>query len=395
MSANPTTNRSGQNERILTFRAATMREAIGLVREALGPDAAVLSSREIRSGKLLGLFAGERQIEVTASADVHVPSRLPIRSRIAPQPAADSAPALDSYAEWFVSGPVDGSAAKTTPQREPHAATDPAELPRALFEIYSDLLAARWEPALAREAVEQLRVLAPNRDRENAAALAERMIRLVESGIAATGPIAVTKGQRRVVALVGPAGVGKTTAVANLAAHFRRKENRRVGLIAADGYRIAASEQLRRYAEILDVPFEAAHSPREACEAAERLRNVELVLVDTPGQSLKDGSRIAELKSLLEAAAVDEAHLALSCTAHPGAWRVALDRFAPIAPRAIVLAKLDEAFGLGNLWGLLRYAGLPVSYCAHGQRVPGGLETACAAKLAHRMLAPDPEIFQT
>ena len=115
------------------------------------------------------------------------------------------------------------------------------------------------------------------------------------------------------MALVGPTGVGKTTTTAKLAAHFRLHEHRRVGLITVDTYRIAAVEQLRTYADIIDLPMEVASTPDEMRQAIGRLADLDLILMDTAGRSPRDEVQIQELKSLLVEAQPDEVHLVLSC----------------------------------------------------------------------------------
>ncbi len=116
------------------------------------------------------------------------------------------------------------------------------------------------------------------------------------------------------VALVGPTGVGKTTTIAKLAANFRLRDGIRMGLVTVDTYRIAAVEQLRTYAEIIDLPMKVVTSPREMRRALEELQGLDLILIDTAGRSPRDELKIQELKSLLNEAQVDEVHLVLSLT---------------------------------------------------------------------------------
>ncbi len=109
-----------------------------------------------------------------------------------------------------------------------------------------------------------------------------------------------TPGERRLVALVGPTGVGKTTTIAKLAANFHLREHRRVGLITVDTYRIAAVEQLRTYADIIDLPMEVVSTPREMRQAVERLSDLDLILMDTAGRSPRDEVKIQELRVHVE-----------------------------------------------------------------------------------------------
>ena len=136
--------------------------------------------------------------------------------------------------------------------------------------------------------------------------LKARIARMIEAEIHVAGPIAVTPGQRRLVALVGPTGVGKTTTIAKLAANYRLREKRNVGLITVDTYRIAAVEQLRTYADIIDLPMQVVSTPREMREAVRRMDDLDLILLDTAGRSPKDEVKIQELRSFLTEAGADE-----------------------------------------------------------------------------------------
>ena len=142
-----------------------------------------------------------------------------------------------------------------------------------------------------------------------------RVIELLENEIKVSGPIRTEADQVPLVALVGPTGVGKTTTIAKLAANYRLREKRRVGLITVDTYRVAAVEQLRTYADIIDLPMEVVATPREMREAVARMSHLDLVLMDTAGRSPRDEVKIQELKSMLSEAEPDEVHLVLSSTA--------------------------------------------------------------------------------
>ena len=133
------------------------------------------------------------------------------------------------------------------------------ELPQALFRLFTDLVDVDVDEDLAREIV--ARICHEAADGQQPEQLRQIALQMIESEISIQGPIHVTRGSGRVVALVGPTGVGKTTTIAKLAANFRLREKRRVGLITVDTYRIAAVEQLRTYADIIDLPMEVVSTP--------------------------------------------------------------------------------------------------------------------------------------
>jgi flagellar biosynthesis protein FlhF len=391
---------------VKTYRAATMYEALQLVRRELGPDAAVLHTREVRGGRLLGWLAGRRQIEVTASADVNVPSRLPPQRR----PEYATAALQGSTCQQNASGLGVPDAPRHRTQDQPTFSDDVQcqltdlqsmvkelcrrsqghqcpDLPEELFRLFADLLDADLGEDLARELVERIRSEAPGTEWADPLLAKARIARMIEADIRIAGPIAVTPGRRRLAALVGPTGVGKTTTIAKLAANYRLKEKRRVGLITVDTYRIAAVEQLRTYAEIIDLPMQVVSTPREMREAVSRMGDMHLILIDTAGRSPRDEVKIQELKAFLTEAGAHEVHLVLSAVASGRTLEQTAERFAAVGTTALVLTKLDEATALGNILPVLRSSKLPLSYLTNGQNVPDDIETADVHRLARLILA--------
>jgi flagellar biosynthesis protein FlhF len=267
---------------------------------------------------------------------------------------------------------------------------DHRDLPEALFRLFTDLIEADLSEETARDLVERVRTEAPDAELTDPVLLKARVVRMVEADIQAVGPIAVTPGRRRLAALVGPTGVGKTTTIAKLAAHYRLKQKRNVGLITVDTYRIAAVEQLRTYADIIDLPMHVVSTPREMREAVKRLEGMDLILMDTAGRSPKDAIKIQELKAFVAEAAADEVHLVLSTVASARTLQQTAERFAAVSATALILTKLDEASGLGNLLPLLRSSRLPLSYLTTGQNVPDDIEIAKVNRLARLILGMEP-----
>lgn len=191
---------------------------------------------------------------------------------------------------------------------------------------------------------------------------------------------------RRVVALVGATGVGKTTTIAKLAATFKLRHGRRVGLVTADTYRIAAVDQLRTYAEIISLPLKVAMSPGEMQRAVDSLENADIILVDTAGRSPSDSARLGELGEFLDAAKPTETHLVLSATADQRVQLRTAEKFAAFNPDRVILTKLDESDRHGPILNVLTKLGLPLSFVTTGQEVPDHIEQARADKLARLVL---------
>jgi flagellar biosynthesis protein FlhF len=193
----------------------------------------------------------------------------------------------------------------------------------------------------------------------------------------------------RRIAFVGPTGVGKTTTLAKIAAQLSLKRGLKVGIVAADTYRIAAVDQLRTYAEILGIAVEVASSPTDAARACERLGDVDVILIDTAGRSQNDRMKLSELRAFLAAAEPDETHLVLSATAGARTLEREAESFGALGIDRLVLTKLDEAASFGTLISLVERLGTRVSFLTHGQEVPEHIETARGRRLASLVMGSE------
>ncbi|MFN5946366.1 MAG: flagellar biosynthesis protein FlhF, partial [Phycisphaerae bacterium] len=188
------------------------------------------------------------------------------------------------------------------------------------------------------------------------------------------------------IALVGPTGVGKTTTIAKLAAAYKLRHHVRVGLITCDTYRIAAVEQLRTYANIIDLPLKVCLTPREVGEACQSLMDCDVVLLDTAGRSQHDAARIDELAGFIDAASADETHLVLSSVMAEDVLTSAARRFSVLKPNNLILTKLDEAVRFGVVPTVCANVGLKLSFLTTGQEVPEHIELAHPPRLARLVL---------
>ena len=389
---------------VRTYRAKTMQEALDMVRRELGPKAAVLQTRDVRTGGLFRLMPGMRRVEITASASVNVPSRMPRRARTgldlsqatgldlsAPPELAPSTPAPEeqesrhAFRDELKGRLTDlQSMIEDLRRRSPRLA--PNELPGSLFTIFTDLIEAGVGEELARELIEKAQADLTAAELSDPALVKARLARMVEAEMIVSGPLQVQPGRRRLVALVGPTGVGKTTTIAKLAATFRLREKRKVGLITVDTYRIAAVEQLRTYADIIDLPMSVVSTPREMREAVAGMSGLDLILMDTAGRSPRDEVKIQELKSMLGEAEADEVHLVLSSAAGATTLVRTAEQFAAVGTTGLLLTKLDEVTNLGHLLPLMRSSRLPLSYVTDGQNVPDDIKPANSRRLARLVL---------
>ena len=393
---------------IKSFRARTLHEALQLVRAELGPDAAVIETKQVRPNWRRA-FLGRRLVEVTASCDVPVASRFSCVESTDTISTTAVSPRSGEPTDVFAVGNVSpvhevsfrdrfreslaslnaASGLSSVDSNNDIPGKSGHHLPEAVFRVFAELVDAEVPESVAREMIAHVRGMNGESDITDGGLLRQRLLRHVEDQLNICGPIRVTPGTRRVVALVGPTGVGKTTTIAKLAANFRLRDRHKVGLITVDTYRIAAVEQLRTYADIIDLPMEVVSTPREMREAVCRLSHLDLILMDTAGRSPRDELKLQELKTMLSEAAADEVHLVLSATAGAHTLNKTARHFADVGTTALILTKLDEAIGLGNLLPLLRGCDLPMSYVTNGQKVPDDIQSADRERLAAATLNMD------
>jgi len=182
---------------------------------------------------------------------------------------------------------------------------------------------------------------------------------------------------------IGPPGVGKTTTIAKIAAQERAGKRRTFSLVAADGFRPGAVDQLRCYANVLGAPFRAARSSAELKDTLDASRHT--ALVDTAGRSPAD-PELLELVDVLEPRRSVRTHLVLAASTAAATANRLLDKYTPLKPTRVVITKLDEAESVLPLFNVLRERSLPISYLAMGQRVPEDLSRATPAILAAALL---------
>jgi len=196
---------------------------------------------------------------------------------------------------------------------------------------------------------------------------------LLATKLAACGSEGI-RPETRVVRFVGPTGVGKTTSIAKLAAEQSLKEGRKVGFITADTYRIAAVDQLRTYATILNLPLEVVFSPSEVTRAFKALADRELVFMDTAGRNFRNELYVSEVNSLLQSGERSETYLVLSLTGKSKDMSTVAEHFGKYGVEKVLFTKQDETSTYGAIINLILQHGIKPAYIAYGQNVPDDIK---------------------
>ncbi|MFD2670085.1 flagellar biosynthesis protein FlhF [Marinicrinis sediminis] len=192
--------------------------------------------------------------------------------------------------------------------------------------------------------------------------------------------------ETKIVNIVGPTGVGKTTTIAKLAAEQVLRHHRKVGFITSDTYRIAAVDQLRTYANILNVPMEVVFSPQEFVKAFEKLQDCDLIFMDTAGRNYRNEMYVSELNSLLAAQKENETFLVLSISAKYEDMKVITENFSKFKLDKVLFTKMDETDSYGSILNLAHDFPLQFSYLTNGQNVPQDIEKLDVDRLIDKLL---------
>ncbi len=340
--------------KITKFQAANMREALAKIKRELGPEAMVISTRQVRRG-----FLGTG-VEVTAAVDVDEPE---------PQGLAALPPASASSV-------MSSSAALAEEDVERIMAPLRSEL-RSLRSMLRTSGEARQSDELRRELAAMRRALATiqvERGQE------------VETDTASLRQLArqhriASSSRGRVIALVGPTGVGKTTTIAKLAARAALIEHKSVAIITLDTYRIGGEEQMRIFADLIGVPLYLVADPADVSDQVRALADYDLIFIDTAGRSPRDVPAISALRRGLAQVDDLEIHLAVSASTPAATIDGIFARYQAMQIDRLLFTKLDEADNLEELVRAPARLAVPVSYVTTGQAVPEDIEVASAKRL--------------
>lgn len=421
---------------VKVFEAHDMATGLKMVKEALGPDALILSTRTVRNGAF-GVL-GKPMMEITAAVDSHwqEPKSAFLAARTTGYTKAGRSRNRDAASQADQSDlTYEALWRQDEPSRQPSPSSVRGTMPppagqdvqseltelRALVKNLANRVSGLDAPTLRNPYVEPEFTVPTSHaapmdpvaglltgygiNQETAQVLA----RFTRETIGATRrlddtdltPILKTAiarlfntarvldnrpGRQQRLSLIGPTGVGKTTTLAKIAAHYLSRHGGRIGFITIDTYRIAAVEQLKVYGEIMRLPLEVVITPQELVSALEKFHDADLVLIDTAGRSPKSELEIKELAAFLRPDLGIENHLLLSAATRERELEETIRRFSALPVSHFIFSKIDECDQLGVLLNIHYKNDTPISFLTNGQRVPEDLLMPAPADIASLIL---------
>jgi len=425
--------------KVKTFHALTMQDAIRAIKEELGPDAVILSSKEVHQGGRLMSYFNKPVLEVMAAAEYDpLPPIKPKHDRAIPSEPKSAPQASSSAATWtqpvgsevfretlqgMLSKPV-SSPDLTKPAMTPapiHRQARPAaprssavkqsrlqdlrqelrelsleigaSLPRAaqslsqhaepaIASLCRSLVAQGLRPASAERLGRSLSLELVRRSAADSGELQQALTTCLAQELRVSGPLLSGAGDRTVAMMIGTNGVGKTAAITKLATHYQLEEKKSVAIVSLDTYRLASVEQLRMYADVLGIPCESALSAKQAAAQVRKHADADLVLIDTAGFGEQDLALVHTLHQLLKTEPEVQTHMVVSASTREQDLQRQVAQVHALPLLRLMFSKLDETDSFGTVYELSHQSGIPLSYWSAGQRVPEDLEVATPQRLA-------------
>ena len=392
--------------RVKRFVGINVADAMGKIKKELGPEAVILQTRQVKEGGFLGFFA-KTKVEITAAIEDK-----PAQANVVVEEAKynvnneDIKRAYDAYIEKeneFAREPNKETNVEQVETLDTNS--ELKEMHNILLELkshitrkeYKEIIPetfGRWpkflmergiSEELSTSIVNNLKNYLTEEQWQKDDIIYEKIKNEIIKFCTNTEKIKPRKNKSLVVALVGPTGVGKTTTIGKLAAGFSIIERRKVALITADTYRVAAVEQLKTFGEIIGVPVEVVMTPSNLQEAIQRHKDKELVFIDTAGRSPHHDIHMSELEEFLQKGKPDLTMLVMSVTTNLHDQISVFEKFKEISTH-LIFTKLDESYHTGSLLNLIARTSLPIAYLTNGQNVPDDIDAATPEKLARCVL---------
>lgn len=398
---------------IKKFQGKTENEAIEAAKKELGNNVVVMNVRNVKKKGIFS-FLRPQMVEVTVALEEETERYAPVKKEEKKENKAEKA-VVDEKKESEVQPLVSASAKEGVkaessvieekldslhilleqqlqkPEEgkeiEEEGEEKPDEMERFMKLLYNTMIENEVDETNANQIIDEIEKMnKPGMPFDYALAnVYQKMIlkfgKPSEIVMAQKGP--------KVIFFIGPTGVGKTTTIAKIASKFCVEEGKKVALLTADTYRIAAAEQLRTYANILEIPFRIIYSAEEVEQALNEFREFDLILVDTAGHSHQNEAQKETMKSFLHSAdgfAEKEVYLVLSATTKYRDLLSIVDAYLNITQFKLIFTKLDETTTLGNLLNIKLHTGADLSYVTCGQNVPDDIEKFNPQKTVKQLL---------
>ena len=280
---------------------------------------------------------------------------------------------------------------KETPVQEVTTRVEPQETPDSpsmtcIKMIYNKLLSNEVEEVFANKLISEIEsVIKPDSDVKS---VLSNIYQKLVLKLGQTQTIKITEGKTRFIFFIGPTGVGKTTTIAKLASSLKLGLKAKVALFTADTYRLAAIDQLRSYASILNIPLKVIYSETEMKEAMEDFSGYDAVLIDTAGRTLKNKEQRDDIEKLIFSVPEEkrDVYLVLSATTKYKDLVTITEGYSEISSYNLIFTKLDETDCIGNILNVRMLTDAPLSYSTNGQNVPDDISRINPQSIAKQLL---------
>ncbi|AFM42692.1 flagellar biosynthetic protein FlhF [Desulfosporosinus acidiphilus SJ4] len=381
--------------RVKRFVGDNVTDTMGKVKRELGSDAVILQTREFREGGFLGFF-GTMKVEITAAIeekpvsdwsryDNNIEEERPVR--IAPRPEVQIRQETLQRDTQVPSETIQPDLKsmylllEKVNQQIEELGSERKEWPPTLQKWVDRLLDRGVEETIIKRIISHLQQRLPENQWNNDSEVYSQIETEIMEICGTTEPIQTDTDKPLVIALIGPTGVGKTTTIGKLAAGFSIVDKRKVALITADTYRVAAVEQIKTFGEIIGVPVDVVMTPTELQMAKNRHKDKDLIFIDTAGRSPHHDLHMSELRAFLKKANPDYTMLVMSATTQLADQLKIYQRFKDVSTH-FIFTKLDETDSAGTLLNFLDQAELPTAYLTNGQNVPDDIVAANQNRIA-------------
>lgn len=374
--------------KVKKYIAPTMAEASEKIKKELGKDAIILNSKVVYTGGFLGFFK-KKNIEVIAALDAEKDP--PIKNM-----SKEVLVKKDSQINTKEGGEVDLllheiQELKSMVTHVKTKVTDCAQYSPAIQEIYLQLLNQEVPEEWIQRWIEELLEKEPALAEGNKDFVRKQMKQYLLQELSSFSYEGLSF-QKKYVALLGPTGVGKTTTLAKLAAICSLQKQKKVAMITTDTYRIAAVEQLKTYAQILNVPIEVAYNIDDFKRAKETFQHHDIVFIDTAGRNFRDEHYVKELKTLIDFDEEMETFLVLALTSKPKDMKEVYEQFSErLDLDRIIFSKLDETSSIGGMIDFMFTFSRGISYVTTGQNVPDDMIEATPQYLIQQLFKGENE----